>query len=118
MDMGRQLLENPLMRIGFLVVVFVICVAPPAAARGPHVVVFVADDLTWSDCGAYGAGDVRTPRVDRLAKEGMRFELAFAASATCTPSRSSIYTGLYPFRNGAHANHSLVNDDVRTWPEY
>src|SRR5688500_12517323 len=89
-----------------------------ASARTPHVVVFIADDFTWSDCGAYGAGDVRTPRLDRLAKEGMRFERAFAASATCTPSRSSIYTGLYPFRNGAHANHSLVNDDVRTWPEY
>jgi N-sulfoglucosamine sulfohydrolase len=89
--------------------------AAGAAAR-PHLVLFVADDYSWHDCGAYGAKDVRTPNLDRLAKEGMRFEAAFAASPTCTPSRSSIFTGLYPFRSGAHANHSLVKDDVRTLP--
>jgi arylsulfatase A-like enzyme len=84
----------------------------------PHVVLFMADDLSWHDCGAYGARDVRTPNIDRLAREGMRFEAAVAPSPTCTPSRSAIYTGLYPFRNGAHANHSIVNDGVRSLPEY
>ncbi|MGV3721936.1 MAG: sulfatase [Actinomycetota bacterium] len=84
--------------------------------RPPHLVLFVADDYTWSDCGAYGAKDVRTPNLDRLAREGMRFDAAFAASPTCTPSRSAIYTGLYPFRSGAHANHSLVRDELRTLP--
>jgi len=82
----------------------------------PHLVLFVADDYTWNDSGAYGAKDVRTPNLDRLAREGMRFDAAFAASPTCTPSRSAIYTGLYPFRSGAHANHSLVRDDLRTLP--
>jgi arylsulfatase A-like enzyme len=48
----------------------------------------------------------------------MRFDLAFAASPTCTPSRSSIYTGLFPFRNGAHANHSIVHDHVKSIPAY
>jgi N-sulfoglucosamine sulfohydrolase len=88
--------------------------APPAPR--PHVVFFMSDDHTWRDCGPYGAKDVRTPNLDRLARESMRFDAAFAPSPTCTPSRSAIYTGLYPFRNGAHANHSLVNDGLRTLP--
>ena len=90
---------------------------PPAAGRPPHVVLFMTDDHSWHDVGAYGATDVRTPNLDRLAREGMRFDAAFAASPTCTPSRSAVYTGLYPFRSGAHANHSLVNDGTKTWPQ-
>src|SRR5687768_11138079 len=86
------------------------------AATRPHVVLFLADDFSWHDSGPYGNRDVRTPHLDRLAREGMRFDAAFAASPTCTPSRSALYTGLYPFRNGAHANHSLVHDEVRTMP--
>jgi arylsulfatase A-like enzyme len=80
------------------------------------VVLFIADDFTWHDSEPYGAKDVRTPNLARLAREGMRFDAAFAASPTCTPSRSAIYTGMFPFRNGAHANHSLVRDELRTWP--
>lgn len=90
----------------------------PTATDRPHIVVFISDDHTWSDCGAYGAKDVRTPQLDRLAEEAVRFDLAFAASPTCAPSRSAIYTGLLPFRNGAHANHSLVRDGLRTLPHY
>lgn len=84
----------------------------------PHIVLFMADDHTWYDCGPYGATDVRTPNLDRLAGQSLRFELAFAASPTCTPSRSALYTGLFPFRNGAHANHSLIHEQVKTLPEY
>ena len=91
--------------------------AQPGGPR-PHIVLFMADDYTWHDSGPYGAKDVRTPNLDRLAGESMRFDAAFAPSPTCTPSRSSIYTGLYPFRSGAHANHSLVNEGVRTLPHY
>ncbi len=82
----------------------------------PHIVLFMADDHTWSDCGPYGAWDVRTPHLAQLARDGMRFDAAFAGSSTCTPSRSALCTGLLPFRNGAHANHSLVRDDLRTLP--
>lgn len=90
----------------------------PAAGERPHIVLFIADDHTWLDCGPYGAKDVRAPHLDRLAAAGMRFDLAFAASPTCAPSRTAIYTGLYPFRNGAHANHSLARDGLRTLPHY
>ena len=87
-----------------------------AAPARPHVVLFVSDDHSWHDCGPYGNRDVRTPNLDRLAAHGMRFDAAFAASPTCTPSRSALFTGMFPFRNGAHANHSLVNDGLRTLP--
>src|SRR6266508_3022601 len=87
------------------------------AAR-PNIVLFISDDHGVRDCEPYGARDVRTPNLSRLAAEGMTFEAGFCASPTCTPSRSSIYTGLYPFRNGAHANHSWINEGVLTLPHY
>jgi arylsulfatase A-like enzyme len=95
-------------------------VAPGARAqegRRPNIVLFIADDLTWHDVGPYGGTDVRTPSIDRLAKEGLKFQWAFAASPTCTPARSAMYTGMYPMRNGAHANHSLINPGVATLPQ-
>lgn len=91
---------------------------PATRAAAPHIVLFIADDLTCTDTAPYGAADVRTPHLDQLAADGMKFELAFAASATCSPSRSALYTGLYPMRNGAHANHTLIKEDVRTLPQY
>lgn len=90
--------------------------AAGVGAARPHLVLFMSDDHTWRDCGPYGARDVRTPHLDRLARDGMRFDAAFAASPTCTPSRSALYTGMFPFRNGAHANHSLVREELRTLP--
>lgn len=88
------------------------------AEERPNLVLFIADDLSWHDVGAYGNRDVHTPNVDRLAREGMTFQRAFAASPTCAPSRSALFTGTYPMRNGAHANHSVVSSSLRTWPEY
>jgi N-sulfoglucosamine sulfohydrolase len=105
-----------------LVVVALILVsygdATAQAQRPPHIVLFMADDFSWHDSEPYGATDVRTPNLARLAKEGMRFDRAFAASPTCTPSRSAIYTGMFPFRNGAHPNHSLIKEGIRTLPDY
>ncbi|HMJ88791.1 MAG TPA: sulfatase [Candidatus Acidoferrum sp.] len=90
--------------------------ASPAAS--PHIVLFVADDFSWHDCGAYGSTVVHTPNIDRLAREGLTVRRAFAASPTCTPSRAAIFTGLMPMRNGAHSNHSLVREGVRTLPAF
>ena len=102
-----------------LILSLLLCTCSSAiAAPRPHIILFIADDYTARDCGPYGASDVRTPNLDELAKQGLRFDSAFAASPTCTPSRCAIYTGLYPFRNGAHANHSLINDGIRTLPHY
>jgi arylsulfatase A-like enzyme len=89
----------------------------PATAK-PNFVLFIADDLSWHDIGPYGSTDVRTPNLDKLAKESLKFDRAFAASPTCTPSRSSLFSGLYPMRSGAHANHSPIKPGVRTLPAY
>jgi len=86
--------------------------APAAAQRAtaspPNIVLFIADDLGVTDISPYGNVVVRTPSLEALAQESMVFTRAFVSSPTCSPSRSAIYTGLMPFRNGAHANHSMV----------
>jgi N-sulfoglucosamine sulfohydrolase len=95
--------------------------AQPLADR-PNIVLFIADDHTATDCGAYGSREVRTPNLDRLASEGLRFNRAFAGSPVCIPSRAVIYTGLMPLRNGAHANHvpgaSALRDGTLTLPHF
>ena len=66
--------------------------------RGPNIVLIFADDLGYGDVGCYGAAKVKTPNIDRLAKEGRLFTDAHSASAVCTPSRYALLTGRYPFR--------------------
>ena len=85
-------------------------------APRPNVVMVLSDDHTKTDTGCYGSTAVRTPHIDRLAREGMRFRNAFTATAMCVPSRATLYTGLYPMRHGAWPNHSRVFDGVRSLP--
>jgi arylsulfatase A-like enzyme len=74
------------------------------AAERPNVVFILADDLGWSDTTLYGHTDFyRTPNIERLAKRGMTFTRAYAASPLCSPTRSSILTGLNPARTGITA---------------
>jgi arylsulfatase A-like enzyme len=68
------------------------------AADKPNIIILYADDIGYGDLGCYGATAVKTPNVDRLAKEGLRFTDAYASSASCTPSRFSLLTGEYAFR--------------------
>lgn len=75
----------------------------------PNVILFLSDDHGVRDSGPYGAVDVKTPHLDALAAESLRFTRAYAVSATCVPTRSSLYTGLFPLRHGAHRNHSQVS---------
>ena len=83
-----------------------------------NIVLFVADDLGAKDIGPYGNLIVRTPNLDKFAGESLIFLDAFAASPTCSPSRASLLTGLYPFRNGAHANHHGIKKNIKTLPAY
>ena len=71
----------------------------------PNFIVFVADDMAIEDCGAYGHPQIRTPNIDRLAREGVRFDSAFLTCSSCSPSRSSILTSRYPHNTGAHQLH-------------
>lgn len=65
----------------------------------PNIVIIYADDLGYGDVGAYGAIGLKTPNIDRLAAGGLRFTNGYASSATCTPSRYALLTGVYPWRN-------------------
>lgn len=88
------------------------------AQKKPNIVLFVADDLGAIDIPLYGNPEVRTPNIDNLAKQSMRFTNAFASSPTCSPSRASLLTGLMPFRNGAHENHAGIKEGITTLPSY
>lgn len=64
----------------------------------PNIIVILADDLGYGDAGCYGATAVKTPNIDRLAKEGLRFTSGYCSASTCTPTRFSLLTGKYAFR--------------------
>jgi arylsulfatase A len=72
--------------------------APPAPADKLNIVLFLIDDLGWRDIGANGSTYYQTPHIDQLARDGVRFTDAYAASALCSPTRAAILTGKYPAR--------------------
>ena len=76
------------------------CASAPPASRSdrPNVVIVYADDLGYGDVSSYGATRIRTPHIDRIAAQGLRFTRAHTTSATCTPSRYGMLTGEYPWR--------------------
>ncbi len=89
-----------------------------AAANKPNIVVFLSDDHSRLDSTVYGAKDIRTPNMERLARAGLTFERAFVASPSCAPSRAALLTGLMPARNGAEANHSKPRPELKKLPAY
>ncbi|MFT5470519.1 MAG: N-sulfoglucosamine sulfohydrolase [Verrucomicrobiales bacterium] len=89
-----------------------------SAGAQPNLLLFLADDMTWTDVGCFGNPDVKTPAIDELASEGVRFTRFYNSAPTCSPLRQSLYTGLYPIRNGAHPNHSRVYDGVKSLPHF
>ncbi|NQX02949.1 arylsulfatase [bacterium] len=64
----------------------------------PNVIVILSDDVGWGDLGCYGATQIKTPNLDALARDGMRFTDAHASAAVCTPTRFSMLTGQYSWR--------------------
>jgi len=96
------------------------------AASPPNFVIIYADDLGYGDLGCYGHPSIRTPNLDRLAAEGMRFTDFYTAAEVCTPSRAALLTGRYPIRSGmchdqfrvlrARSKGHLPDDEI-TLPE-
>ena len=76
----------------------------------PNIVIIIADDLGYGDLGCYGATKIKTPNIDRLAAEGVRFTQGYAPSSTCTPSRFSLMTGEYAWRRKDRKNGILDGD--------
>src|SRR4051812_37450176 len=66
----------------------------------PNVVLIFCDDLAWSDLGCYGNRDAKTPNLDRMAREGIRFTDFYVGQPVCSASRAALMTGCYPNRVG------------------
>lgn len=83
-----------------------------APAARPNILWLVGENLTH-DLGCYGAKDVQTPNLDRLAAEGVRYTHVFATNPACAPSRSAFFTGMYQTTTGTHPMRSHRTDDFR-----
>ena len=81
--------------------------AQPVGPTAPNVVLIVADYMGYSDTEPYGARDVRTPHLARLADEGFRLTNAYASAPVCVPSRAALLTGVYQHRLGLEGNEDV-----------
>jgi arylsulfatase len=96
--------------------------APRHSDRPPNIVIILTDDQGYADIGCFGAKEIKTPNLDRMAREGMRFTDFYVAQAVCTASRAALMTGCYPNRVGLHGalNHQSpigISDDELLLPQ-
>ena len=84
----------------------------------PNIIFYLSDDKDQIDHNVYGNNLVPSNPINRLAYEGMTFENAYTTQAICAPSRSQIYTGLYPIKNGCYANHLPVKKNTADVNDY
>ncbi len=89
-----------------------------AAPRAPNIVFLMADDLGFADVSCYGRPDYRTPNIDRLAEQGLRFMQAYANSAVCSATRTGLITGRYQNRLAVGLEEPLGRRDVGLPPEH
>ncbi|MCK5462224.1 MAG: sulfatase [Bacteroidales bacterium] len=114
--MGKS--RIPLYYMLFTIILFMLFSCSRQLPEKPNIVLYLADDLSWWDLGCNGNEVVQTPNVDLLAAEGMSMTHMFTASTMCSPSRSALYTGLSPHRNGCHMNHGRVREGIQSLPHY
>jgi len=95
-----------------------------SVSRRPNILFLLADDLGYGDLGAYGHREIRTPHLDQLARQGLRFTQFYSNGAVCTPTRAALLTGRYPQRFGAQLREGLrpgsesgIPAEIRTLPE-
>ena len=86
--------------------------------RRPNIVFILADDMGRDTWGVYGSVDCKTPNIDRLASEGMRFDRVYCSVAMCAPFRQELYSGRSPWRTGTLSNHSTSRPDTQSIPHY
>ena len=83
------------------------------AADKPNVVIIFCDDLGYGDLGCYGSPVISTPRIDRMAAEGLRFTDFYSAAEVCSPSRAALLTGRYPIRSGMYGRRRVLFPDAK-----
>ena len=85
--------------------------APPNIYKPPNFIIIFADDLGYGDLGSYGHPTIKTPNLDKMASEGVRFTQFYVGSSICTPSRAALLTGKLPIRTGMYGNRSVLFPD-------
>src|SRR5688572_12256599 len=89
----------------------------PALGKPPNVLMIVSDDHSAAHVGCYGNADVKTPNLDRLASDGIRFDRAYVTAPQCVPSRAAILTGRHPIDIGMTRFSAALPRDVEMFPE-
>ncbi|MCF2488669.1 sulfatase [Dyadobacter sp. CY347] len=87
------------------------------AQSTPNIIFIIGDDISWDDIGAYGNTKVKTPNLDKLARNGLKFTNMYLTASSCSPSRTSILTGRYPHNTGAAELHSPLPAHLKFFPE-
>lgn len=104
-----------------LIAIFMVYNIGISQNKNPNIIIIYVDDLGYGDIGVNGAIGVKTPNVDKLASQGVNFTDAHATAATCTPSRYSLLTGSYAFRNNAAILNGdaplIIDTETRTLPD-
>lgn len=93
-----------------------LCLATAVQAKQPNILFILCDDLRPQGLGCYGSEHVKTPNIDRLAKEGVRFENGFCTTSLCSPSRASILSGVYAHKHGVTNNFTEYPDSMKSFP--
>jgi N-sulfoglucosamine sulfohydrolase len=101
-----------------IVLVFSMCAfGRENTAMRPNVVLIIGDDISYDDIGCNGHPNIRTPNIDRLAAEGMRFTNVYLTTSSCSPTRCSLITGRYPHNTGAPELHMPLPEGQVMFPE-
>jgi len=105
------LLERGIMRFLTFAAVLISTLVAGAAVEKPNIIVVLADDLGYNDIGCFGSPLIKTPHIDRMAEEGVKFTSFYVAAPVCSPSRAALLTGCYPPRLGL--GDELCNQEYR-----
>ncbi|QDU94923.1 sulfatase family protein [Lignipirellula cremea] len=105
-----------MLRVCFGFALLLLAASGVTAEERPNFIIMIADDVSWDDLGAYGHPHIRTPNLDQMAADGVRYDLAFLTCSSCSPSRCSIMTGRYPHSTGAGELHQPLPADQVMFP--
>ena len=106
---SRQSYMASPVRLCIITLLALLYASAQADSQKPNIIFILGDDIGYGDFSCYGATKVKTPNIDKLATQGLRFTDAHSAAATCTPTRYAFLTGQYAFRNPLDS-HILPGD--------